>query len=120
MPSDIASVSTLYLNNVQGEEFTTGRPLVVYNGSNTISYANTTFGYSPAKTQIKNLTLEDLLSYLTSLDSSKTEITDLYPSEMTNGNSNATYTDTDWDQINVNATLGAQDPFVTKGFSSPP
>ena len=88
--------------------------------SGAISYANTTFGYSPAKTQIKNLTLEDLLSYLTSLDSSKTEITDLYPSEMTNGNSNATYTDTDWDQINVNATLGAQDPFVTKGFSSPP
>ena len=88
--------------------------------SGAISYANTTFGYSPAKTQIKNLTLEDLLSYLTSLDSSKSEITDLYPSEMTNGNSNATYTDTDWDQINVNATLGAQDPFVTKGFSSPP
>ena len=88
--------------------------------SGAISYANTTFGYSPAKTQIKNLTLEDLLSYLTSLDSSKTELTDLYPSEMTNGNSNATYTDTDWDQINVNATLGAQDPFVTKGFSSPP
>ena len=60
------------------------------------------------------------LLYNTSLDNTKTEITDLYPSEMTDGNSNATYTDNDWDQINVNATLGAQDPFVTKGFSSPP
>ena len=40
--SELNGRSTLYLNNVQGEEFTTGRPLVVYNGSNTISYANTT------------------------------------------------------------------------------
>ena len=39
---------------------------------------------------------------------------------MTDGNSNANYTDNDWDQINVNATLSAQDPFVTKGFNSPP
>jgi len=88
--------------------------------SGAISYANTTFGYSPAKTAVKNLTLEDLLSYLTSLDSSKTEITDLYPSEMIDGNSNATYTDADWQKINVDATVGPQNPFVTKGFSSPP
>ena len=88
--------------------------------SGAISYANTTFAYSPAKTTLKQLTLQDLISYLTSLDNTKTEITDLYPSEMTDGNSNATYTDNDWDQINVNATLSAQDPFVTKGFSSPP
>ena len=33
------SVSTLYLNNVQGEEFTTGQPLVVYEGS-TVSYGS--------------------------------------------------------------------------------
>ena len=88
--------------------------------SGAISHANTTFAYSPAKTAVKDLTLQDLISYLTSLDNTKTEITDLYPSEMTDGNSNATYTDNDWDQINVNATLSAQDPFVTKGFSSPP
>ena len=88
--------------------------------SGAISYANTTFAYSPAKTTLKQLTLQDLISYLTSLDNTKTEITDLYPSEMTDGNSNANYTDNDWDQINVNATLSAQDPFVTKGFSSPP
>ena len=88
--------------------------------SGAISYANTTFAYSPAKTTLKQLTLQDLISYLTSLDNTKTEITDLYPSEMTDGNSNASYTDNDWDQINVNATLSAQDPFVTKGFSSPP
>ena len=85
-----------------------------------ISHANTTFGYSPAKTALKQISLQDLISYLTSLDNTKTEITDLYPSEMTDGNSNASYTDDDWDQINVNATLSAQDPFVTKGFSSPP
>ena len=88
--------------------------------SGAISHANSTFGYSPAKTALKQITLQDLISYLTSLDNTKTEITDLYPSEMTDGNSNASYTDDDWEQINVNATLGAQDPFVTKGFSSPP
>ena len=32
---------TLYLTNVQGEEFTTGQDLVVYNGSSAVSYANT-------------------------------------------------------------------------------
>ena len=88
--------------------------------SGAISHANSTFGYSPAKTALKQITLQDLISYLTSLDNTKTEITDLYPSEMTDGNSNASYTDDDWEQINVNATLSAQDPFVTKGFSSPP
>ena len=88
--------------------------------SGAISHANSTFGYSPAKTALKQITLQDLISYLTSLDNTKTEITDLYPSEMTDGNSNASYTDDDWEQINVNATLSAQNPFVTKGFSSPP
>ena len=34
--------STLYLNNVQGEEFTTGQPIVVYEGSTATSYASTT------------------------------------------------------------------------------
>ena len=34
--------STLYLKNVQGEEFTTGQPLVVTNGSSQISLASTT------------------------------------------------------------------------------
>ena len=33
---------TLYLNNVQGEEFTSGQPLVVYEGSTATSYASTT------------------------------------------------------------------------------
>ena len=33
---------TLYLNNVQGEEFTSGQPLVVYEGSTATSYATTT------------------------------------------------------------------------------
>jgi hypothetical protein len=32
---------TLYLTNVQGEEFTSGQDLVVYNGSTAVSYANT-------------------------------------------------------------------------------
>ena len=32
---------TLYLTNVQGEEFTTGQDLVVYNGSTAVSFANT-------------------------------------------------------------------------------
>ena len=36
------SVSTLYLNNVQGEEFTSGQPLVVYEGSTATSYGSTT------------------------------------------------------------------------------
>ena len=88
--------------------------------SGAISHANTTFGYSPAKTQLKTLTLQDLLSYLTSLDATKTEITDLYPPEMIDGNANSAYTDTDWQKINVDATVGPQNPFVTKGFSSPP
>ena len=85
-----------------------------------ISHANTEFAYSPAKTQLKQLTLQDLLSYLTSLDATKTEITDLYPPEMIGGNANSAYTDTDWQKINVDATVGPQNPFVTKGFSSPP
>ena len=34
--------STLYLNNVQGEEFTTGEPIVVYEGSTATSYGSTT------------------------------------------------------------------------------
>ena len=34
--------STLYLKNVQGEEFTTGQPLVVTNGGSQISLASTT------------------------------------------------------------------------------
>ena len=34
--------STLYLNNVQGESFTTGQPIVVYEGSTATSYASTT------------------------------------------------------------------------------
>ena len=35
--------STLYLKNVQGEEFTTGEPLVVESGNSQVSLANTTF-----------------------------------------------------------------------------
>ena len=34
--------NTLYLTNVQGQEFTAGRPLVVYNGSSAVAMANTT------------------------------------------------------------------------------
>jgi hypothetical protein len=36
------SISTLYLNNVQGESFTTGQALVVYEGSTATSYGSTT------------------------------------------------------------------------------
>ena len=35
-------VGTLYLNNVQGEEFTTGQPIVVYEGATATSYGSTT------------------------------------------------------------------------------
>jgi len=34
--------STLYLNNVQGESFTSGQPIVVYEGSTATSYGSTT------------------------------------------------------------------------------
>ena len=88
--------------------------------SGAISHANTTFGYSPAKTQSNQLTLQDLLSYLISLDNTKDEITDLYPAEFINGSSNSDYTANDWEKINADATIGFQSPFVTKGFSSPP
>ena len=37
----INGTSTLYLNNVQGEEFTTGDPIVVYEGSTATSYGST-------------------------------------------------------------------------------
>ena len=40
----INGVSTLYLNNVQGEEFTTGQPIVVYEGGTATAY--TTGGIS--------------------------------------------------------------------------
>ena len=39
--SAINGVSTLYLNNVQGEEFTSGQPIVVYEGGNATSYGST-------------------------------------------------------------------------------
>ena len=40
--ASINGTSTLYLNNVQGEEFTTGQPIVVYEGSTATSYGSTT------------------------------------------------------------------------------
>ena len=40
--TDLNGVSTLYLNNVQGESFTTGQALVVYEGSTATSYGSTT------------------------------------------------------------------------------
>ena len=39
--ASINGTSTLYLNNVQGEEFTTGDPIVVYEGSTATSYGST-------------------------------------------------------------------------------
>ena len=39
--TSLNGLDTLYLTNVQGEEFTTGQDLVVYNGSTAVSYANT-------------------------------------------------------------------------------
>ena len=33
----LSNRNTLYLTNVQGTEFTAGRPLVVYNGSSAVS-----------------------------------------------------------------------------------
>ena len=38
----LSNRNTLYLTNVQGTEFTAGRPLVVYNGSSAVSMAGTT------------------------------------------------------------------------------
>ena len=38
----LSNRNTLYLTNVQGTEFTTGRPLVVYNGSSAVAMAGTT------------------------------------------------------------------------------
>ena len=38
----LSNRNTLYLTNVQGKEFTAGRPLVVYNGSSAVSMAGTT------------------------------------------------------------------------------
>ena len=42
MVSATNGVGTLYLNNVQGEEFTTGQPIVVYEGATVTSYGSTT------------------------------------------------------------------------------
>ena len=39
--ASINGTSTLYLNNVQGEEFTSGVPIVVYEGSTATSYGST-------------------------------------------------------------------------------
>jgi len=38
----LSNRNTLYLTNVQGQEFTAGRPLVVYNGSSAVAMAGTT------------------------------------------------------------------------------
>jgi hypothetical protein len=37
----LSGKDTLYLTNVQGEQFTSGQDLVVYNGSTAVSFANT-------------------------------------------------------------------------------
>ena len=42
----LSNRNTLYLTNVQGTEFTTGRPLVVYNGSSAVAMAGTTIASS--------------------------------------------------------------------------
>ena len=42
----LSNRNTLYLTNVQGTEFTAGRPLVVYNGNNAVSMAGTTISSS--------------------------------------------------------------------------
>ena len=39
--TSLSGKDTLYLTNVQGEEFTAGQDLVVYNGSTAVSFANT-------------------------------------------------------------------------------
>ena len=39
--TNLDGFDTLYLTNVQGEEFTTGQDLVVYNGNTAVAYANT-------------------------------------------------------------------------------
>ena len=38
----LSNRNTLYLTNVQGTDFTAGRPLVVYNGSSAVAMASTT------------------------------------------------------------------------------
>ena len=40
--TNLSDRDTLYLTNVQGKEFTAGRPLVVYNGDSAVSMAGTT------------------------------------------------------------------------------
>ena len=42
----LSNRNTLYLTNVQGTEFTAGRPLVVYNGSSAVTMASTTISSS--------------------------------------------------------------------------
>ena len=44
--TSLSNRNTLYLTNVQGKTFTTGRPLVVYNGSSAVAMAATTISSS--------------------------------------------------------------------------
>tara|TARA_B100001250_G_scaffold115662_1_gene98030 strand:+ start:434 stop:2323 length:1890 start_codon:yes stop_codon:yes gene_type:complete len=67
---------------------------------NAINHANNTFSYDPAKTQVKELTVNDLLSYLQIITSSFKTPNDLYPPEvLTNGVNNPDYTTDDWEEV---------------------
>ena len=67
---------------------------------NAINHANNTFSYDPAKTEVKELTVNDLLSYLQILTSSLKTPNDLYPPEvLTNGVTNPDYTTDDWEEV---------------------
>ena len=54
---------------------------------------------SSGKGSLTQMTLKDHVSYLTSLDSNKVDVSDLYPPEEVNGSANAAYSNDDWGEI---------------------
>ena len=52
--STLNGFDTLYLTNVQGQEFTTGQDLVVYEGSTAVAYANTDITSSTAPNSLND------------------------------------------------------------------
>ena len=58
------------------------------------------------KGSLAAMTLAEHVSYLTSLDSNKVDVSDLYPPEEVNGSANAAYTDNDWGEISSQEQSG--------------
>jgi hypothetical protein len=61
---------------------------------------------SSGKASISQMTLKDHVTYLSSLDANKTDVSDLYPPEEVNGSANAAYTDNDWGEISSQEQSG--------------